>query len=482
MKYTLKYQNKALGCLSLIALVCTISGAGTILGSVSSTHIGIDPETPGGPLSIAANRTPAQDPLFAKAVNLRQRLLKENMLVPPTGTLRNALRERQDILEQSITVTFDAGAGSPDPWEVRMSEHPEWLTLSTSLLSAHYEVDASLVEQTLRKGLPGMPAPTDAVAADVRDDKGVTRVTIRGISQRGYSFDEGKAAADIASAVRNRMTAVTIPTTIGGGGMTLELPDGGTKTLQLIGAGESDFAKSPPARIWNIQKALTERLNGIVIPAGKTFSFNGSLDTPITLQKGWKEALGIFGGGTSMTPGGGICQAATTTYRAAIFGGLPILERRSHSLFVTYYEQGGVGVDATIFPGHQNLTFENDTKDEIVMVARVDGTKAFVDLYGIPDGRKVVVEGPYFSSTPHRPSIMRPLGYDQIGWVQRVEYPDGRTREKVFISTYQKGIPSRVKRDYAVTQIENVHAAAPSATAEAPAPDSTKQEVLKNRT
>lgn len=471
--------SKAIGCLFVLAISAGVTSAVVVLrAQVLPTE---------SSEAAVVNTTAAStrhDPHIAQALKLRARLLRENLLVPPAGILRNALRERQALLARQLIVRFDAGAQSPAPWTIALADHPGWLSLTTSLLSAHYAIDPTLVEHALRtEEIPGLARPSDARAEQIeQDEKGVLRVTIDGMAQEGYVFDSVNTAERIAQALEYDHKAITVSATVAGGGMALSLPDGQQKRLQLLAVGESDFAKSPEARIWNIKKALHERLNGIVIPADAPFSFNATLGGPVTLGKGWKEALGIFGGGTAMTPGGGICQAATTTYRAAMFGGFPILERKSHSLYVTYYEKGGVGIDATIFPGQQNLVFVNDSGNELIMHARVDGTKATVALYGIPDGRRVAIEGPYFSTTPDRPAGLLRLRHDQIGWLQRVEYPDGRSGEKSFISTYQKGIPSRLRKEYAVTEIENMHAAAPTATAEAPELQSATDDSLQDRT
>src|SRR5207248_93095 len=84
----------------------------------------------------------------------------------------------------------------------------------------------------------------------------------------------------------------------------------GTVDLELLATGYSNFEHSPEGRDWNVRKALRERVHNVVIPANTVQSFNDTLGVPITNTKGWKDALGIFGGGTAMTPGGGICQAA----------------------------------------------------------------------------------------------------------------------------------------------------------------------------
>jgi vancomycin resistance protein YoaR len=128
-----------------------------------------------------------------------------------------------------------------------------------------------------------------------------------------------------------------------------------------------------------------------------------------------------------------------------VLAGFPILQRKPHSLWVNYYEKYGAGVDATVFPGVQDLVFLNDTKDVIVFQAAIHGTDVHVSVYGTPDGRKVEMKGPFFSGAI--PTDMRKKGLslapEEIGWEQRITYADGRVSDKFIISYYFKGIPRR---------------------------------------
>lgn len=402
-----------------------------------------------------------------QARHLHDRLVREGSLViPPLALLQNALRERQELLKREITVSFDVPGQSVQPWTVQLSQHPEWLTLHRSLLSARFQVDPRLIVQELQTNPPPfLPVGRDADATDLHQDGKVQRVRFSAIAQRGYAFDLAQESANMAAALTSDDRAMTITLRPTGGTVLLHRPDGSTEPLSLLGSGKSDFSDSTPNRLWNVHKAIDERINGLYIPAGSTFSFVDALDVPVTVSKGWKEDLGLFGGGTAKTPGAGICQAATTTYRAAMYAGLPIVARRAHSMFVDHYEKYGVGMDATVFPGTQDLAFRNDTDHDIVVQAYTVGDDAFVNFYGVPDNRRVVVQGPYFNTTQGRDPLIRALAGNEIGWVRRVVYSDGTTQERPFISTYVKGFFHRVKVSYPVETIELLHAAAPVQTA-----------------
>ncbi|MBI2453721.1 VanW family protein, partial [Candidatus Peregrinibacteria bacterium] len=142
-------------------------------------------------------------------------------------------------------------------------------------------------------------------------------------------------------------------------------------------------------------------------------------------------------------PGAGLCQVSTTVYRAILNAGLPIVERRSHSLYVKYYKEYGEGLDATIFQGGQDLIFKNDTPSYLLIQAYDDGDDGYVKIYGTPDGRRASLEGPYRTADIPQEKTekygVRPRK-NQIFWYRTVTKADGSSREEQIISTY-KSLP-----------------------------------------
>ncbi|MBI5413740.1 VanW family protein [Candidatus Peregrinibacteria bacterium] len=206
--------------------------------------------------------------------------------------------------------------------------------------------------------------------------------------------------------------------------------------LKLLAAGRSNFAGSPEGRAFNIQKGLNEKMNNIIVPPGAEFSFNSFLG-PITSSQGWAKALGIFGGGSlAPTLGGGLCQVSTTMYRAALLTGLPILERKPHSLYVSYYKQFGEGLDSTIYSTGPDLVFLNDTPSYILIQSYVDGDDAYVKFFGTSDGRKSELAGPYRShDIPEEKGYKPPQ--NEIVWFRTVELSDGSKKEEMITSRYK---------------------------------------------
>ncbi len=119
----------------------------------------------------------------------------------------------------------------------------------------------------------------------------------------------------------------------------------------------------------NIRHAF-EFINGYVLAPGAQFSFNGVVGER-TESNGFFPAIEYAYGEHVMGIGGGVCQASTTVYQAAVCAGLQIVKREPHSDSVNYTEYGK---DATVYwVGKRkiDLVFKNNTENPIYMVAAV---------------------------------------------------------------------------------------------------------------
>ena len=211
----------------------------------------------------------------------------------------------------------------------------------------------------------------------------------------------------------------------------------------LLARGESDFAGSPNNRRHNIDVG-TSRYHGVLVKPGEEFSFNELLG-PVTGAAGFKPELVIKQNVTVPEFGGGLCQVSTTAFRAALNSGLPITERRNHSYAVRYY--GTPGFDATIYPGHTDLRFTNDTPGYLLIQARVEGTKVVFDFWGTDDGREVVVDGPF-------PYDRQPDGAVKATLTQTVTRDGEVLVDETFYSRYKS--PDLFPRAQAIDKPEEV--------------------------
>lgn len=119
----------------------------------------------------------------------------------------------------------------------------------------------------------------------------------------------------------------------------------------------------------NIRRAF-DFINGYVLNPGKSFSFN-SVVGERTEANGFFPAIEYVYGEHVEGFGGGVCQASTTLYQAAVCAGLKIRKREPHSDSVSYTDYGK---DATVYwVGKRkiDLVFENNTDEPIYIVAAV---------------------------------------------------------------------------------------------------------------
>lgn len=209
--------------------------------------------------------------------------------------------------------------------------------------------------------------------------------------------------------------------------------------LELLAMGRSNFTGSSEQRAFNVQKALNEHFNGILIPPQAEFSYLEFLGS-VTNSAGWKNAISIFKvNELNWVPGGGICQVSTTVYRAALDAGLTITEQRNHSLYIAFYDDYGDGLDATVFPGEQDFKFINNTENYLLLLAQEEGNQdAVIRFYGEDDGRKTELFGPYTQSnqTGELTQALGILGIGQMAWKYQITWGDGRVEEKWLLSDY----------------------------------------------
>ena len=126
--------------------------------------------------------------------------------------------------------------------------------------------------------------------------------------------------------------------------------------------------------------ALAAKLvDGSVVEPGETFSLNAAMG-PRTANRGFDYAPVIAADNVlRQGVGGGICQYATTLFNAVFFAGLPVVERRPHSLYISHYP---IGRDATVAWGSVDFKFRNDTGKSIMIRSWIGGGALTVALVG----------------------------------------------------------------------------------------------------
>ena len=130
-----------------------------------------------------------------------------------------------------------------------------------------------------------------------------------------------------------------------------------------------------------------ERINGTILEPGETFSFNKVVGER-TAKNGFKEALIYNGGEVDYGLGGGICQISSTLYNAVLKANLEIVERKNHSMTVSYLP---IGQDASVSYGSVDFKFTNSRTYPIKIVATAKAGVITVSVLGVLEKQEYVV-------------------------------------------------------------------------------------------
>ena len=170
-----------------------------------------------------------------------------------------------------------------------------------------------------------------------------------------------------------------------------------------LGRGVSNFSGSDAARATNIAVA-SKYLDDTVVAPGEVFSFLDAIGE-ISAARGYKDGYVILAEQTVPGIGGGICQVATTMFRAAMYSGLPIEERNPHAYIVGYYQQGGypIGLDAAVFSPGVDLKFRNETDKYMLIKTAIDSGNLYISIYGPDLGYKVDISDPVIKNKTAAP-------------------------------------------------------------------------------
>lgn len=267
-------------------------------------------------------------------------------------------------------------------------------------IPAHYVLNEKEVDKFIAK----IKSDVDIEPVDALFNFDGARVSAFQFSKNGLTVDAAKIKQDIWEGISKE--GVVSRFQIQAVAVLPKVDDENANKLgikELLGTGISYFYDSIPSRIYNI-KLASSKFNGVLIKPGETFSFLKTVGS-ISKLDGYKEAYVIKDGKTVLGDGGGVCQVSTTLYRAALYAGLPIVERTAHSYRVGYYEPP-VGFDATIYqPGGPDLKFKNNTSASILIQTYVDEENLSLtfSLYGTSDGRAVQISDPVVVSTTPPP-------------------------------------------------------------------------------
>lgn len=201
--------------------------------------------------------------------------------------------------------------------------------------------------------------------------------------RRGTACNYAALLSDVFEALENGGTEVSLSTYARAPAITLKTLRGRTRLLSTF---TTRFDGSNTVRAGNIALACS-RISGTTLNAGEEFSFNQTVGKR-TKENGFGEATVIFDGEFVPGVGGGVCQASTTLFNAALRAGLTVTESRSHSLSVSYVSPS---LDAMVSE-YSDLKFVNPYAFPVYLAARTGKNSVTFDIFGAPDGRRYETE------------------------------------------------------------------------------------------
>lgn len=344
----------------------------------------------------------------------------------------------EQLLKQGVVLTLD-GEDWVLPTELKDLTFKKSETgVQMGLTDAYMNYVLSTAEELINRDAQNLTLVKVAAGQEANQESGKAfKVDLDGTISEGFEVNPLLLEVAMIKTIQEGQTAQEVPVTRSEGKIINQTGlDLGP--LQELAEGKTTYWGSSPEREFNIEKALNEKFNGIVIPAGAEFSyveFLGPVD-----DGSWKQAYTIFKGTQlERAPAGGVCQISTTIYRAVLDAALDITEQRHHSLYVVYYNDYGDGLDATVFPGEQDFKFVNNTPNDLLLVTQEEGYyEAVARFYGQDDGRETTLIGPYTASnqTDETQAELGTLGIGDMAWKYLVKNADGTTKSSWIHSSY----------------------------------------------
>jgi vancomycin resistance protein YoaR len=298
------------------------------------------------------------------------------------------------ILADPAPIRLNAGQ---QHWTLERAQLLETLSL-TQPDGPNGVASVDVNEQPLQALTDTIAAQIDRQAQDARFTWGDGRLNLVRPSYDGQALNRRTATERMKAAIVAGERTIELPVEVVHPSVTGE----DTSKLgirELIGESTTTFTGAIPEKAHNIQLAA-QRLDGVVVPPGGTFSFNKEVG-PTTLEAGFQWGFGLTSGsqgGVHTVPSvaGGICQVATTLFQPVFWSGYQIEERYWHLYWIpAYTSRGLVGLDATV-DADSGLDFKwiNPTDQAVLIQASTDAEHITFRLFGQPPPWIVHVDDP----------------------------------------------------------------------------------------
>ncbi len=357
------------------------------------------------------------------------------------------------ITAAPYTISGVNASGEPKTWAISQRTIADWIL---PMQRDEDDFFVTLEPEKMVDFLTELHTTVDMSAQNARFTIDGGKVSEFQGSKDGNVVDDDAFFTAFTSALGTATTQSPIPVTT-----RIELPSVTTENVntlgitEIVGEASTTFTTSTKNRRANIKHGA-EKLNGILIAPGETVSLLAAL-RPFTVADGYFPELVIKGDEIKPEVGGGLCQLGTTTFRAVMHAGLEVVERRNHSLAVSYYNDptnGNPGTDATIYDPAPDFKFKNDMPTYLLLVTTYSEEESSITFtfWGTADGRVGSYTPPtVLSRTSMGAKITKETDALAPGVVQcqhgfpgavatfdyTIVYADGTTKVTPYLSTYR---------------------------------------------
>lgn len=375
--------------------------------------------------------------------------------------LRNTNGQYKDITAQTLGISFDPTAALNAAWAIGhdvdgedrkdIFQLQEEIEAAQETQNAFYSAQQSANTAPIDEILQTLEAaayrePSDAYIISFNPDDRDNPFTFQQ-EVYGQRLDTTAVRERILQMVQNLESGEVMlePETIVPNVTVADLQ----KTVELRYRATTPISSaSTEDRTENIRIAFS-KINGMSIPNGSKFSFNDTVG-PRNFSTGFLPAIEYAYGTEQWGWGGGVCQASTTVYLAAIQSGMTILSREPHSMAVSYTEYGK---DATVSDtrGREiDFSFRNESGGTVYLAAHVIGSgkknlQCEVRIYGPSlngTSYELVTETVEVIPKPEEAIIKEDEDATYVTYMDETKTINGREGYKVdaYLITYVDGV------------------------------------------
>ena len=151
---------------------------------------------------------------------------------------------------------------------------------------------------------------------------------------------------------------------------------GGLGIKDVIGTFTTNYPYAE-YRLINIHRAA-QWMDGTIVQPGEIFSYNKTVGER-TEARGFVPGIMIDNGVFKKDLGGGVSQVATTTWNAAWFSGLELVQHKPHSFYISRYPAGR---ESTVAWPSVDVKFKNNSGNPIFVDTSFTDSSVTVSIYG----------------------------------------------------------------------------------------------------